>query len=178
MTALPNRTSPVVRGKWVLQNLLGAPPPEPPPNVPALEENGDQVTKVQTLRERLEQHRANPVCASCHKLMDPIGFALENFDAVGKYRTFDENFEPIDNTGVYADGTQIDGLAGLRQVLVNHSDQFLVNVTKHAADLRAGPRRRVLRRAGGPRDPARRGAAATIVSRRSFSASSRALHFR
>ncbi len=129
VTALPNRTSPVVRGKWVLQNILGAPPPEPPPNVPALEENGNQVTKVRTLRARLEQHRANGVCASCHKLMDPIGFALESFDAVGKYRTFDENFEPIDNTGVYADGTKIDGLAGLRQVLVNHSDRFIVHMT-------------------------------------------------
>jgi hypothetical protein len=130
VTALPNRTSPVVRGKWVLQNLLGAPPPDPPPNVPALEENGNQVSKVRTLRARLEQHRANPACASCHKLMDPIGFALESFDAVGKYRTYDENFEPIDSSGVYADGTRIDGLAGLRQVLVNHADQFRVNVTK------------------------------------------------
>jgi mono/diheme cytochrome c family protein len=130
VTALPNRTSPVVRGKWVLQNLLGAPPPEPPPNVPALAENGNQVTKVRTMRERLEQHRANATCASCHRLMDPIGFALESFDAVGKYRTYDENFEPIDNTGVYSDGARIDGVAGLRQVLVNHSDQFLVNMTK------------------------------------------------
>src|SRR5258708_13412354 len=129
VTALPNRTSPVVRGKWVLQNLLGTPPPDPPPNVPALEENGSQGTKVRTMRARLEQHRANPVCASCHKVMDPIGFALESFDAVGKYRTDDENFESIDTTGAYADGTRIDGLAGLRQVLVNHSDQFLVNVT-------------------------------------------------
>jgi hypothetical protein len=130
VTALPNRTSPVVRGKWVLQAILGAPPPEPPPDVPSLQENGDLVTKVKTLRQRLEVHRAAPVCASCHKLMDPIGFALESFDAVGKYRTFDENFEPIDNSGVYADGTRIDGLAGLRQVLVNYSDQFVVNVTK------------------------------------------------
>jgi hypothetical protein len=130
VTALPNRTSPVVRGKWVLQNLLGAPPPEPPPNVPALEENGNQVTKVRTVRERLEQHRANPTCASCHKLMDPIGFALESFDAVGKYRTYDENFEPLDTAGVYADGTRIDGLAGLRQVLTSHSEQFLANMTK------------------------------------------------
>jgi hypothetical protein len=127
---MPNRTSPVVRGKWVLQNLLGAPPPEPPPNVPGLEENGNKVTKVKTMRERLELHRASPTCASCHKLMDPIGFALERFDAVGKFREFDENFEPIDSSGIYADGTRIDGLAGLRQVLVNHSDQFLVNVTK------------------------------------------------
>jgi hypothetical protein len=130
VTALPNRTSPVVRGKWVLQNILGAPPPEPPPNVPSLQENGDLVTKVKTLRQRLEAHRANAVCASCHKLMDPIGFALESFDAVGKYRTVDENYEPIDNSGVYADGSRIDGLSGLRQVLVNHSDQFVANVTK------------------------------------------------
>jgi hypothetical protein len=84
---------------------------------------------VSTLRARLEQHRANGVCASCHKLMDPIGFALESFDVVGRYRTYDENFEPIDSSGVYADGTRIDGLTGLRQVLVNHSRQFLFNVT-------------------------------------------------
>ena len=129
VTALPNRTSPVVRGKGVLQNILGAPPPDPPPNVPALEENGNQVSKTRTTRERLEAHRANGVCASCHKLMDPIGFALENFDAVGKYRVFDENFQPIDNSGVYADGTRIDGLAGLRQVLLGHQRQFLANVT-------------------------------------------------
>jgi hypothetical protein len=130
VTAMPNRTSPVIRGKWVLQNILGAPPPEPPPNVPALQENGEKVTKVQTLRARLEAHRANPVCASCHKLMDPIGFALESFDAVGKYRTYDENFVTIDNSGVYPDGSRIDGLAGLRQVMVNHSNQFVTNVTK------------------------------------------------
>jgi hypothetical protein len=129
VTALPNRTSPVVRGKWVLENLLGAPPPAPPPNVPGLAENGNQVTKVRTTRERLEQHRANPACASCHKLMDPIGFALESFDAVGKFRTVDENFEPIDNSGIYADGTRIDGLAGLRQVLINHQQQFLSHLT-------------------------------------------------
>jgi len=129
VTALPNRTSPVVRGKWILQNLLGAPPPEPPPNVPALEENGNQISKTKTMRERLEAHRKNNPCASCHKLMDPLGFALENFDAVGHYRESDENFQPIDNTGVYADGARIDGLAGLRQVLMNHSQQFLTNIT-------------------------------------------------
>jgi hypothetical protein len=129
VTSLPNRTSPVVRGKWVLQNILGAPPPEPPPNVPSLQENGEKVTKVRTLRERLEQHRANATCASCHKLMDPIGFALESFDAIGKYRTYDENFEPIDNSGTYADGSTIDGLPGLRQVLVARSDRFAANVT-------------------------------------------------
>jgi Protein of unknown function (DUF1592)/Protein of unknown function (DUF1588)/Protein of unknown function (DUF1587)/Protein of unknown function (DUF1595)/Protein of unknown function (DUF1585) len=129
VTAFPNRTSPVVRGKWVLQNILGAPPPEPPPNVPGLEENGEKVTKVKTLRQRLELHRAGATCSSCHKLMDPIGFALENFDAVGKFRTVDENFEPIDNSGVYADGSRIDGLTGLRNVLMSHSDQFLFNMT-------------------------------------------------
>jgi hypothetical protein len=129
VTAYPNRTSPVIRGKWVLQNILGAPPPEPPPNVPGLQENGEKVTKVKTLRDRLEQHRAGSTCASCHKLMDPIGFALENFDAVGKYRDYDENYQPIDSSGVYADGTRIDGPAGLRQVLTRHADQFLFNVT-------------------------------------------------
>ncbi len=130
VTSLPNRTSPVVRGKWVLQTILGAPPPEPPPDVPSLQENGEKVTKVRTLRERLEQHRAGAICASCHKLMDPIGFALESFDAVGKYRMFDENYEPIDNSGDYADGSKIDGLPGLRRVLMARSAQVNVNVTK------------------------------------------------
>jgi len=130
VTSLPNRTSPVVRGKWVLQTLLGAPPPEPPPDVPSLQENGEKVTKVRTLRERLEQHRAGAICASCHKLMDPIGFALESFDAVGKYRLFDENYEPIDNSGDYADGSKIDGLPGLRNVLMARSTQVNANITK------------------------------------------------
>ncbi len=129
VTAFPNRTSPVVRGKWVLERLLGAPPPEPPPNVPGLPENGERVTKVLTLRQRVESHRANPVCASCHKLMDPIGFALEQFDAVGKFRTYDENFAPIDSTGVYPDGSRIDGPAGLRKVLSSHPEQFATNLT-------------------------------------------------
>jgi hypothetical protein len=130
VTSLPNRTSPVVRGKWVLQTILGAPPPEPPPDVPSLQENGEKVTKVRTLRERLEQHRAGAICASCHKLMDPIGFALESFDAVGKYRLFDENHEPIDNSGDYADGSKIDGLPGLRKVLMARSAQVNANVTR------------------------------------------------
>jgi cytochrome c5 len=130
VTSLPNRTSPVVRGKWVLQTILGAPPPEPPPDVPSLQENGEKVTKVRTLRERLEQHRAGAICASCHKLMDPIGFALESFDAVGKYRLFDENYEPIDNSGDYADGSKIDGLPGLRNVLMARSAQVNANITK------------------------------------------------
>ena len=91
MTSYPDRTSPVVRGKWILENLLGAPPPPPPPNVPALEETSATRPAALTMRERMAQHRANPVCASCHALMDPLGFALENFDAVGRWRTLDES---------------------------------------------------------------------------------------
>jgi hypothetical protein len=128
-TALPNRTSPVIRGKWVLQNLLGAPPPEPPPDVPNLQENTGKVTNVRTLRERLERHRESAACASCHKLMDPIGFALESFDVVGRYRTYDENFVPIDSSGVYADGTPINGLVGLRTLLLDRPEPFLFTLT-------------------------------------------------
>ena len=79
----------MVRGKWVLQNILGAPPPEPPPNVPALEENGNQVSKVKTMRARLEQHRRDPACAACHSRIDPLGFGLENYDVLGRWRTED-----------------------------------------------------------------------------------------
>ncbi len=89
VTSHADRTSPVVRGKWILDNLLGAPPPPPPANVPPLKENANRGGKVLTMRERMEEHRANPVCASCHKMMDPIGFSLENFDAVGAWRTRD-----------------------------------------------------------------------------------------
>ena len=89
VTSHADRTSPVVRGKWMLENLLGTPPPPPPPNVPPLKEDGRWRASRRTMRERMEEHRANPVCASCHKLMDPIGFALENFDAVGAWRTRD-----------------------------------------------------------------------------------------
>ena len=101
-------------------------PPPPPDNVPALNE---APARALTMRARMEEHRRNPVRSSCHKLMDPIGFALESFDAVGKFRTFDENYEAIDNSGVYPDGTRIDGLVGLRQVMVNRSNQFVSNVT-------------------------------------------------
>ncbi len=94
VTSHSDRTSPVVRGKWILDNILGTPPPPPPPNVPPLKE-GDGVAKPMTMRERMEQHRANPACAVCHKVMDPLGFALENFDAVGAWRTR-ESRVPID----------------------------------------------------------------------------------
>jgi len=127
VTSYPNRTSPVQRGKWLLENILGAPPPPPPPNVPALKENaaGDKPLSV---RERMEAHRANPVCASCHKVMDPLGFALENFDAVGHWRSVSEGGDPIDASGQLADGTKVSGPATLRQALLSHREDFVTTV--------------------------------------------------
>ena len=128
VTSFPTRTSPVLRGKWVLDNLLGAPPPQPPPNVPALPENSHD-TKPVPLRVRLQQHRANPICASCHATMDPIGFALENLDGVGAERTFDSG-EPVEAVGELTDGTKLDGPAGLRKVLVEKADIFRTAFTE------------------------------------------------
>jgi hypothetical protein len=122
VTSYPNRTSPVLRGKWVLENVLGAPPPPPLPDVPALEEN-EVGAVARTLRERLAQHRANPVCATCHDVMDPIGLGLENFDAVGKWRTREPGGE-IDAHGQLADGTEIDGAAALRDAVTRDPEQF------------------------------------------------------
>jgi mono/diheme cytochrome c family protein len=122
VTSYPNRTSPVQRGKWILTNLLGIPPTPPPPNVPALKENGDG--KPLSLRERMEQHRADSVCAGCHKVMDPIGFALENFDAVGQWRTMDDG-SPIDPSGTLYNGVKVDGPVALRQMLAGHQDVFM-----------------------------------------------------
>ena len=113
MTSYANRTSPVIRGKWILTNILGAPPPPPPPNVPALKDN-TRSAKTLSMRERLAQHRANPACAGCHKLMDPVGFSLENFDAVGRWRTTEDG-KPIDATGGLPDGSKFDGVAGLQR---------------------------------------------------------------
>jgi mono/diheme cytochrome c family protein len=121
VTSYPNRTSPVQRGKWILTNLLGIPPTPPPPNVPALKENGDG--KPLSLRERMEQHRADPVCAGCHKVMDPIGFALENFDAVGQWRAMDDG-SPIDPSGTLYNGVKVDGPVALRQMLAGRPDVF------------------------------------------------------
>ena len=126
VTSYPDRTSPVVRGKWILENLLGTPPPPPPPNVGELKPtNGGG--EVLSMRERMAQHRANPVCASCHAMMDPLGLALENFDAVGKWRTLGESSQPIDASGVLPDGTTFDGPAGLRQALLARSDRLSVD---------------------------------------------------
>ena len=123
VTSNPTRTSPVKRGKFVLENLLAAPPPPPPANVPLLDDEDRQLTG--TLRQRLEQHRANPACAACHKLMDPIGFALENFDAVGRYREQDEG-APIDPSGELPSGERFAGLPELRKLLLKvKRDAFL-----------------------------------------------------
>jgi hypothetical protein len=124
ITSYATRTSPVVRGKWVLENLLSSPPPPPPPNVPALKTEGKEAGKTLTMREALTQHRANPVCAGCHARMDPIGFAMENFDAIGRWRDRDAG-KPIDTSGVLPDGTRLDGMAGLKKALLRHPDQFV-----------------------------------------------------
>jgi mono/diheme cytochrome c family protein len=125
VTSYAHRTSPTLRGKWLLESLLGAPPPPPPPNVPSLQEEGEHV-KVLTMRQRMEQHRTNPVCASCHAQMDPLGFALENFDALGVWRsTSGTAGTPIDASGVLPDGTKFTGPSELRQILLSRHDQFM-----------------------------------------------------
>jgi hypothetical protein len=128
-TAYPTRTSPVLRGKWVLENLLGTPPPLPPPDVPSLEETADDGRSL-SMREAMEQHRANPVCSSCHKLMDPPGFAMEQFDAVGKFRTHNEANKLIDASGVLPDGMEFNGVAGLRDALLQRPDLFVTTLTE------------------------------------------------
>jgi mono/diheme cytochrome c family protein len=127
VTSQPNRTSPVQRGKWVLENLLGTPPPPPPPNVPDLPANEKEQPK--SIRERMEQHRKNPVCAGCHATMDPLGFALENFDAIGTWRATADG-RPIDNTASLPDGTKLDGPDGLRQLVESRRALFLATVTE------------------------------------------------
>jgi mono/diheme cytochrome c family protein len=126
------RTSPVTRGKWFLTTFLGVSPPDPPPNVPAIKDQPVDSTgnaKVPTMRQTMEAHRANPVCASCHKIFEPIGLGLENFDAVGAWRTQDGD-NPIDASGVLVDGSKVDGVASLRDSLVRRSDQFVRVVTE------------------------------------------------
>jgi mono/diheme cytochrome c family protein len=127
-TSVSDRTSPVQRGKWVLTNILGVVPPDPPPGVPPLKP-GATAQATQTMRQRMEEHRQNPACASCHKMMDPIGFTLENFDAVGKWRVR-ETGAAIDVSGQLTDGTKIQGVAGLRQALEHYSPQFLRTFTE------------------------------------------------
>ena len=132
VTSNAARTSPVARGKWFLQTFLGISPPDPPPNVPAIKDKPVDSTgnaRVPTMRETMELHHTSPVCASCHKIFEPIGLALENFDAVGTWRTQDGD-NPIDASGVLVDGTKVDGVASLRAMLVRRSDQFVRVVTE------------------------------------------------
>ena len=129
VTSYAHRTSPVKRGQWLLENLLGAPPPPPPPNVPALKEN-DEGAAPTSVRQRLEAHRKNPVCATCHARMDPLGFALENFDATGKWRTSGEGGGPIDASGTLPSGLTFNGPAQFRNALLVHSDQFAGTVVE------------------------------------------------
>ena len=123
VTSYPNRTSVTMRGRWLLANLLGAPPPPPPPDIPALKEAGAE-GQPRSLRERMETHRASPACASCHQRMDPIGFALENFDAVGKWRSLSDG-AAIDASASFPDGTRFEGFPGLRALMVSHKEDFV-----------------------------------------------------
>ena len=127
VTSYSTRTAPTIRGKWLLENMLAAPVPAPPPNIPALEASAPE-GKVLSVREMLETHRANTVCASCHARMDPLGLSLENFDAIGQWRTMDAG-KPIDASGVLLDGTKVHGPAELRQALVAQKEQFVRTVT-------------------------------------------------
>ena len=132
ITAQPGRTSPVVRGNWVLRTMLGSPAPDPPANVPQLKAHPVDPAGNETppsMREQMEQHRADPVCAACHKIMEPVGFALEPFDAVGHWRTLDGS-RPIDAHSQLYDGTKVDGPAGVRAFLLRHQDQYLRNITQ------------------------------------------------
>jgi hypothetical protein len=128
VTSYPNRTSPVLRGKWLLENILGTPPPPPPPDVPALPERGEN-GRPQSVRERLQDHRRDPTCAACHAQMDPLGFALDHFDAVGKWRTVDSG-TPVDASGTLPDGSTFSGLDGLRTLLHARREQFVSTVSE------------------------------------------------
>jgi hypothetical protein len=130
VTSYANRTSPVKRGKWVLENLLGMPPPPPPPNVPPLKENEKgKGGAVLSVRERMVEHRANPVCASCHVVMDPIGLSMENFDATGGWRTT-EGSAPVDASGGYLDGSTFEGVGGLKKALLSRPELFAATLTE------------------------------------------------
>jgi hypothetical protein len=128
VTSYANRTSPVLRGKWVLDHILGTPPAPPPPNIPDLVEETEDGQAL-SMRQQMEQHRANPVCATCHSQMDPLGFALENFDGTGTWRTMDAG-SPIDPSGILPDGTPFKGPVGLQEVLLDKGGEFMVTTTE------------------------------------------------
>ncbi len=138
-TSYPGRTSPVLRGKWLLDNVLGSPPPAPPPNVPEFPEN-EAGTTPKSVRERLERHREDRVCAACHAVIDPLGFALENFDAIGGWRTVDESGNPIDALGSWPGGQELDGFSGLRAMLVDSPERFVGTVTEKLMSYALGRR--------------------------------------
>jgi len=129
VTSYPNRTSPVLRGKWLLENFFGTPPPPPPPDVPPLSENVG-TRRLTSVRARLEEHRKNPSCASCHARMDPLGFALENYDAIGSWRTTDETGTHVDSSAALPDGTALEGPLGLRNLLLANREQFVTTVVE------------------------------------------------
>jgi hypothetical protein len=130
LTSVADRTSPVQRGKWVMEVLLGSPPPPPPANVPDLAETDDAHDgRLLSVRERMEQHRASPACSSCHRVIDPLGLALENFDVTGRYRAKDSN-QPVDAAGQLFDGTAIDGPGGLRAVVLDRKETMLRTFTE------------------------------------------------
>jgi cytochrome c551/c552 len=129
VTSIATRTSPVARGKWILENLMGAPPPQPPPGVETNLGEGEEIAKTTTLRHRLEQHRANPVCSSCHSIMDPLGVALENYDLIGAWREMDGPAK-IDSTGRLADGTPLAGPIDLRNAVLSRSEVFVTTATE------------------------------------------------
>ncbi len=128
VTSYPTRTSPVLRGKWIMENIMGTPPPAPPPNVPALKDQA-QGGKVLSIRQLMEEHRKNPPCSTCHAVLDPLGFALESFNGIGQYRTKDAS-GPIDSSGQLADGTKINGIVELRQALLKHPEYFVGTLTE------------------------------------------------
>ena len=130
LTSHAIRTSPVFRGKWILINVLGTPPPDPPANVPPLKEKKGEEGKALTMRERMAEHRANPVCATCHSVIDPLGFALENFDPIGRWRTVDETFKAVDASGSLPDGTKFQDIAGFRAGLLRHPERFVRTATE------------------------------------------------
>ena len=155
VTSYATRTSPVIRGKWVLENLLGTPPPPPPANVPALKDN--TVSSSLSVRERLAEHRANPACAGCHDRMDPVGFALENFDAVGRWRESEEG-RPVDATGGLPDGSRFEGVSGLERALLRRPELFVGTLSEKLLTFALGRGveacdapavRRIVREAGG-----------------------------
>src|SRR5262249_29230921 len=132
LTSVAPRTSPVLRGKWVMEVILGTPPPPPPPGVPQLEETkGQDKGRVLTTRERMEMHRAAPFCNSCHRFMDPIGLALDNYDVTGQWRTRENGVAPLDTRGQLYDGTQLQSPSDLNKALLNLKTPILRNFTKN-----------------------------------------------